>query len=313
MRRLLVNLLAAIAVVGLIASAGAAWYVFSGRYNIAAAEPHFELVRWALDRVYRSSVREQAAGTLAPELGEAEIAAGASVYAGECARCHAAPGGERSAWVEGLRPTPPHLPREGTGFDLAEIHWLVENGARMTAMPAWQGVLSDEELWSVAAFVNALPDLGPDAYQEMLAEAEDEKAAGAAGESGTDAAPDEKSVAEQPEDAAGAPAAEADTAPAAAVEMTNALTFEPAEITIRAGESVRWTNPSDVPHTVTADASKAADPAHVVLPDGAEPFDSGMIDPGGAFTHTFEVPGRYRYFCIPHEAAGMIGEIVVEE
>ena len=74
---------------------------------------------------------------------------------------------------------------------------------------------------------------------------------------------------------------------------------------------MRWTNTSFDMHTVTADASLAADVSHVLLPDGAEPFNSGLIAPEKTFTKTFAVPGRYRYFCIPHEATGMVGEVVV--
>ncbi len=89
--------------------------------------------------------------------------------------------------------------------------------------------------------------------------------------------------------------------------------FEPAEITIRVGDTVRWRNDSEFDHTVTADPGQAQDEDSVMLPEGAEPFGSGTVAPGEAFEYTFEAPGRYRYFCIPHEAAGMIAEIVVEE
>ena len=42
-------------------------------------------------------------------------------------------------------------------------------------------------------------------------------------------------------------------------------------------------------------------------------FDSGFIPPGGDYSYTFTVPGRYRYFCLPHEKAGMVGVIVVKK
>ncbi|WP_404384276.1 plastocyanin/azurin family copper-binding protein [Caenispirillum salinarum] len=96
------------------------------------------------------------------------------------------------------------------------------------------------------------------------------------------------------------------------VEMTNRLNYMPETVTISAGDTVRWDNTSDLVHTVTADPAKASDRAHVRLPDGAEPFDSGSIQARGSYSHTFTVPGEYTYFCIPHEAAGMIGNIVVE-
>jgi len=90
------------------------------------------------------------------------------------------------------------------------------------------------------------------------------------------------------------------------------LKFEPYEVTIKAGQTVRWSNVSFVSHTVTADFDLAADKSHVLLPDGAKPFNSDLIDPDQGWTKTFTVPGRYRYYCIPHEATGMVGEVVVE-
>jgi plastocyanin len=66
-------------------------------------------------------------------------------------------------------------------------------------------------------------------------------------------------------------------------------------------------------HTVTADATLPRDPSLVELPDGAEPFNSGNIAENGEWSKTFDVPGRYRYLCLPHELVGMTGEIVVEE
>ena len=98
----------------------------------------------------------------------------------------------------------------------------------------------------------------------------------------------------------------------AEVGMTNALDYEPATVTIRAGQTVLWRNTSDLVHTVTADDELATDDDHVRLPEGAEPFGSGRMEPGATYRRTFAVPGRYTYFCIPHEASGMIGHIVVE-
>lgn len=97
------------------------------------------------------------------------------------------------------------------------------------------------------------------------------------------------------------------------IDMTAELTYSPAAATARVGETVRWVNRSNVPHTVTADPDLAANAQSTLLPEGAAPFDSGLIDAGGSYAHTFTVPGTYRYFCRPHEGAGMIATIVVSE
>lgn len=110
----------------------------------------------------------------------------------------------------------------------------------------------------------------------------------------------------------GPPAPSAGLAADIEVGMSDDLRFTPATIRIRAGQTVRWVNGSDLPHTVTADPALARAEGSVLLPAGAQPFDSGMLAPGARFTRRFDVPGTYRYFCIPHEGAGMIGTIVVD-
>lgn len=107
----------------------------------------------------------------------------------------------------------------------------------------------------------------------------------------------------------------ADTDPpkkAPVVDMTTDMKYEPAEITITAGDAVRWKNVSIMPHTVTADPALARKAGHASLPAGAEPFNSGMIGPGKSFEHTFTVAGTYKYFCIPHETMGMVGKVIVK-
>jgi plastocyanin len=68
--------------------------------------------------------------------------------------------------------------------------------------------------------------------------------------------------------------------------------------------------PSSMVHTVTADPSRPG----ISRATAEGPSRSlGDIAPGGTFRHTFEVPGAYVYFCIPHEAAGMIGRVTVQD
>lgn len=108
------------------------------------------------------------------------------------------------------------------------------------------------------------------------------------------------------------PAAAADQKPDAVVEIVN-ISFKAEKITIKAGNTVEWRNTSLLAHTVTADPALAAKKSSVQLPDGAETFNSGILNPNATFRHTFTVPGTYRYFCMPHEATGMVGEIIVEK
>ena len=98
---------------------------------------------------------------------------------------------------------------------------------------------------------------------------------------------------------------------ATAVMMTDDFRFEPAAVTIRAGEAVEWRNASHFIHTATDDPKFAGQPGDAMLPPGAQAFNSGELHPGNSYRHVLMVPGIYRYFCVPHEGVGMLGRITV--
>jgi plastocyanin len=89
--------------------------------------------------------------------------------------------------------------------------------------------------------------------------------------------------------------------------------YEPAKVTIKVGDTVKWTNTGKSLHYVTLVPANAQNPADASEPKGAKTFDSGFMPPGGTFSYTFSVPGTYKYFCVPHEKAGMVGEVVVKK
>jgi plastocyanin len=108
--------------------------------------------------------------------------------------------------------------------------------------------------------------------------------------------------------------------PAAAPEPTAAVIkmsddmpmYSPEALTIKEGQTIEWKNVGIVSHSATNNPQLADNPEHALAPAGAEIFNSGAVMPGGAFRHTFKVPGRYRYFCLSHEKDKMIGEVTVE-
>jgi plastocyanin len=88
--------------------------------------------------------------------------------------------------------------------------------------------------------------------------------------------------------------------------------FDPVGVRVEPGQVVRWTMASPGnPHTATAYHPRNA--RHSLrIPAGAEPWDSGfLVEPGDRFEVRLSVEGVYDYFCLPHEAAGMVGRIVV--
>ena len=77
--------------------------------------------------------------------------------------------------------------------------------------------------------------------------------------------------------------------------------FMPAELTVKAGTNVTWTNEDDILHTATSGATPGTT-------DGK--FDGQMDGRGKSFSHVFDQPGRYPYFCSRHTS--MTGTVVVE-
>ncbi len=117
--------------------------------------------------------------------------------------------------------------------------------------------------------------------------------------------------------------AEADQPPAThEVKMVmegQSARFEPANLTIKAGDRIRFVNVSGGPHNVSFDPAKVPDDVERVLaaamPDQIQPLWGALITaPNAAYTVSFAnvKAGRYEYFCMPHMAMGMKGIITVQ-
>lgn len=102
------------------------------------------------------------------------------------------------------------------------------------------------------------------------------------------------------------------SAGATTVNMTDQNKFDPDTVTISKGGTVTWKNGSSTVHSATFDPSKVANKADVALPDGVQPFDSGLLQAGQSWSHTFTDAGTYKYTCIPHESLGMHGTVIVK-
>lgn len=72
--------------------------------------------------------------------------------------------------------------------------------------------------------------------------------------------------------------------------------FRPRDIVIRPGDTIRWVNSSNLPHTSTSSGAG---------------WDSGIIDPGGVYERTFNSVGVFSYLCELHADSGQVGTVEV--
>jgi mono/diheme cytochrome c family protein len=147
----------------------AAFFVYSGIYNIGADAPHTPPVHWLIENVRDRSIAVHAGGITAPaDLNDPRrIATGAGLYSEMCSGCHLAPGMEKTEISQGLYPPAPELSR-GLAHSPAEEFWVIKHGVKLTAMPAWGRTHSDDLMWDMVAFVRKLPTLSPAQYQAAV-------------------------------------------------------------------------------------------------------------------------------------------------
>ncbi|UPV99497.1 plastocyanin/azurin family copper-binding protein [Halorussus gelatinilyticus] len=85
------------------------------------------------------------------------------------------------------------------------------------------------------------------------------------------------------------------------------LVFEPAELTIATGTTVKWVWESDNHNVVPSSQPEGANW------QGTDGPPSKTYNTGHEYSHTFNTTGTFEYFCQPHKTAGMTGTITVKE
>ncbi|AGN00677.1 plastocyanin [Salinarchaeum sp. Harcht-Bsk1] len=102
------------------------------------------------------------------------------------------------------------------------------------------------------------------------------------------------------------------------IDMTDDLVFAPDSVTVAPGTTVVWENVGQIPHSVTAYEDEIPEEAEYFASGGFEneqdarsSYPDGEIVGGDSYERTFDVEGEYGYFCIPHEANGMVATLTV--
>lgn len=95
------------------------------------------------------------AGLTSP-LGADAAAAGAEVFKTNCESCHGPQGHGDGPAGAALDPQPKNLPELAARAGDDYLFWRINTGKEGTAMVAWKGVLTEEQIWQAVAFIRTL-------------------------------------------------------------------------------------------------------------------------------------------------------------
>jgi mono/diheme cytochrome c family protein len=146
-------------------------FALSGIYNVAADVPHWRATLLLLEVARERSISVHSRGITVPPLNSEDMVnRGFPHFHDMCRFCHGGPGYPREEFAEGLYPKPPllgshEIQRENED---RELYWIVKNGLKMTGMPSFGKTHSDEDIWSIVAFLRRLPSLDPQSYKQMV-------------------------------------------------------------------------------------------------------------------------------------------------
>ncbi len=89
-------------------------------------------------------------------LGAEAATAGAQLFQTNCEMCHGPQGHGDGPAGQALDPKPRNLaalqPKVGDDF----LFWRIREGKPGTSMVAWKGILTDEQIWQIIAFIRTL-------------------------------------------------------------------------------------------------------------------------------------------------------------
>jgi len=161
------NFLMGVLTTVIVLSVGGFAYLRLGLIEVRGDLPPSRLETYLMRISVHASVRRNATEQANPvQPTDENLIAGGKQYLGECAGCHGTPG-KIPKFPSGLFPPVPQFPTEGTEYTEAQIVWVAKHGIRRTGMFSnglWD---SDQELWTMAAFIKRIRDLPPQVKQEL--------------------------------------------------------------------------------------------------------------------------------------------------
>jgi len=144
-----------------------------GTHGLSAREQPGTLEQWVARQARSLAVPKNARTRENPVPDSPQVQADARAHwADHCAACHANNGSGDVEMGKHMYPPAPDMRQPETQqMTDGELFFIIQNGIRMTGMPAWgSGSQQDEQdSWKLVRFIRHLPQLTGDEEQEMQA------------------------------------------------------------------------------------------------------------------------------------------------
>ncbi|HVZ18944.1 MAG TPA: c-type cytochrome [Terriglobales bacterium] len=127
-------------------------YFVTGMAPVATAAQAMPFEKMLAHKALHARVEKEMPHESPIQPDEANLAAGAQTYIQHCSVCHGLPDQQQTAIAQGEFPKPPNL-FKGKGVtddEAGETYWKVDNGIRLTGMPAFGKHLSATQMWQVS-------------------------------------------------------------------------------------------------------------------------------------------------------------------
>jgi mono/diheme cytochrome c family protein len=162
MKRFIIDLI----VIAIIVGGGLFVFLGQGYFNTRAdVNPSPTEKYWAM-RSVDAWVERNAPGNAPNEANPVHLKDGMTLYLSHCAGCHSSPGAAGKDFGRFFYPPAPNFIKEAPDMPENQNFYIIKHGIRWSGMPAWGSVLTDDQIWEVAAFLSHLDNLPPAVQQQ---------------------------------------------------------------------------------------------------------------------------------------------------
>lgn len=130
------------------------------RFNLAALPDPGRLETRVANRARRFLIRRASRQGIppAPKDRKAGTAKGETLYGLDCGMCHGRDGRGQTDMGRWMYPRAPDLTaQDAQNYSDAELFWIIRNGIRLSGMPAFGKVETDDHIWNLVDYVRSLP------------------------------------------------------------------------------------------------------------------------------------------------------------